>query len=491
MSERAPAAGVLTGERQWCVEQGHVLDALRDLPDACVQTVVTSPPYWGLRAYKTEPQVWGGVEDCEHEWTATTSPGNTLRNGQGATTLGEHGIDGRSPYLDGLYAESQRPGGAICARCGAWRGELGSEPTIELYVEHLVAVFRAVRRVLHPDGVLLLNLGDSYAGSGKGPSNSLQRPASSGIHNALLATGTAPTEWLPIPIRLKEKDLWGIPWRVVLALQADGWWWRSTIAWCKLAPMPESVRDRPTSAWEPIFLLAKSDRYYWDGDAIREPHAEKSFSVSTTPRKGDGTESAGEKFNLWLEEHDGRLLNPLGANARNWWALGPEPFPKAHFATFPTEIPRRAILAGSSERGCCPRCGAPWRRVVERRFKPQADVADSPALYKSAAGLDESNGWAEFPRGTTSVETLGWKPGCACAAGEPVGCVVLDPFAGAGTTGVVALRHGRRFIGIELNPDYVTMAERRIVGDAPLFNNADAIEPVRCLVDAPICEPLL
>lgn len=220
-----------------------------------------------------------------------------------------------------------------------------------------------------------------------------------------------------------------VPERLALALQADGWYVRSRIAWCKLASMPEPARDRPTTAWDHIWLLARSARYYYDAVALRDD-----------------------------------------ANLRNYWLLPPAPFPGAHFATFPPELPRRCILAGTSSRGCCPECGAPWRRQVQYRRGVHGSWHDHSNDQTQGAGQGTSQRGRVYRELWQPPETLGWEAGCRCAAGEPVPCTVLDPFAGAGTTLLAALREGRSAIGIELNPEYVEMARRRIVDDAPLFN---------------------
>lgn len=317
---------------------GHVLDCLRELPGESVQCVVTSPPYWALRAYGTEAQVWGGDAECLHTWGDERTVNldahrNKDFNERYGRPVGER------------QQEQARPGtvsqGSHC-RCGAWRGELGHEPTPQMFVAHLVDIFREVRRVLKSDGVVFCNLGDSYSGSGKGPSseNGLSKQHTN-MGSLIGAT--------PRAEGLKPKDLVLIPERFALAMQDDGWYVRSRIAWCKRAPMPESVRDRPTNAWEHIWMFTKSARYFWDADAVREP-----FTLSSVARASQNIEAQAGS----LRANGGAKTNgsmkmvgsvERGANLRSYWLLGPEPTAAAHFATFPREIPRRCIAAATRE----------------------------------------------------------------------------------------------------------------------------------------------
>ncbi len=203
-------------------------------------------------------------------------------------------------------------------------GQIGLEPTPEEYVAKLVEVFREARRVLRDDGTLWLNLGDSYASSPRGDK-----------------TGCG----------LKPKDLCGIPWRVALALQAEGWYLRSDIIWSKPNPMPESVTDRPTKAHEYIFLLTKRSRYYFDADAVREKDAGvMPYGGSKTPKRLDarGTGAHGSTGIVRAMTRDEKMkYYGNGRNTRTVWNITTQPYPDAHFATFPMEIPVRCIKAGS------------------------------------------------------------------------------------------------------------------------------------------------
>jgi DNA modification methylase len=257
---------------------------------------------------------------------------------------------------------------------------------------------------------------------------------------------------------IKPKDLCMIPWRVALALQADGWYLRSVICWVKKSCMPESVTDRPTNSWEPIFLLAKNSSYFYDAFAVRERGAESSVErykyemmVGAKERNGGGRPNDAANT-PGMKEYTGYR------NQRNVWHLGPEPFSDAHFATFPSEIPKRAIMAGTSERGCCPECFAPWVRVVERdQYKPEIGKRN----------VDESRGdktrkisGKEFAE-QVQTRSTGWRASCTCGREDTIPCTVLDPFLGSGTVGKVAQDLGRRWIGCELNSDYSEMQARR------------------------------
>ncbi len=321
---------------------GDALDVLQGLPSESVQCCVTSPPYWGLRDY--------GVE-----------------------------------------------------------GQLGLEPTPQLYVEDMVTAFQAVRRVLKVDGTLWLNLGDSYAGSWGAQSRPDGRPMALADGGDMLSArqieahprGTHTGSLKNTP-GLKPKDLVGIPWRVAFALQADGWWLRSDIIWSKPNPMPESVTDRPTKSHEYVFLLTKSERYFYDADAIREPHTSGENTANGLAARAEIGDPNGKRGNTKsMNDGKDRTKPPSrpvgyvghvnGRNARTVWEIATKPYQAAHFATFPPELASRCIKAGS-------------------------------------------------------------KPGDT----------VLDPFGGSGTTASVATGLGRNAIYIDLNPDYLELARNRI-----------------------------
>jgi len=328
----------------------------------------------------------------------------------------------------------------------------------------MVEVFREVRRVLRDDGTLWLNVGDSFAAGGGyspgAPSNVSGSKSARGAGN-----GDAKTGARTAPPGLKPKDLVGIPWRLAFALQADGWYLRSDIVWAKPNPMPESVTDRPTKSHEYVFMLTKRERYYWDATAVREPAAASSIArisqaTFDTQTGGPKDYANGTNPNRSARKTLENFAKNPGRNIRDVWTIPTEPCAAAHFAVMPSALVEPCIKAGTSERGCCQACGAPWERVVERKGSESKAVGKSQA--KRDVGLATAfSGYADGSSAPTFT-TIGWVPTCKCDAGDPQPCVVLDPFFGAGTVGLVSERLGRSYIGIELNPEYAEIARRRI-----------------------------
>ena len=266
-------------------------------------------------------------------------------------------------------------------------------------------------------------------------------------------------------MKIKPKDLVGIPWMVAFALRADGWYLRQDIIWHKPNPMPESVKDRCTKAHEYIFLLAKSAQYYYDNEAIKEPVKEISIRRAEYGWDCDRPSTKNASMNgkgIHTKKMGTRFVNPDGRNKRSVWTVTTKPFKEAHFAVFPEDLIEPCILAGTSPQAC-EICGAPWERVVERkRFKrnelPPSDPRYRPNVYQGA--YDGINGKGDA--GYTETKTIGWQPTCTCQNEGKGRCIVLDPFMGSGTTAVVALKHNRNYIGIELNPEYIKIAEKRV-----------------------------
>jgi DNA modification methylase len=392
----------------WEIRQGDALERLREMPDESVQCCVTSPPYWGLRDY---------------------------------------GVD----------------------------GQLGLEETPEQFVSSMVEVFAEVRRVLRADGTLWLNIGDSYCAAPRGSDNGwdksrLTNPARvQKVRRQALNNGHCSFD------DCKPKDLLLIPAMLAIALRTDGWYLRRDIVWSKPNPMPESVTDRPTSSHEYLFLLSKSPRYFYDAEAIREQatwvqkrpdgwandgkHEALDHSRRTRDKqRGHGRRHDG--FNDRWDSMSKEEQQALGRNKRSVWTIATRPYPDAHFATFPPDLVGPCILAGTPPK-VCGECGAPWERLTDVDYvKSPQHGAGSVVGRKEASGQNNFGG-AGMPRLNKVVTTTGWQPTCDHEddSGAPT---VLDPFAGAGTTSLVATQLGRDSIGIELNPTYAEMAEDRI-----------------------------
>jgi DNA modification methylase len=411
---------------------GDVRSVLQRLPSKSVQTVVTSPPYWGLRDYGVEGQLGSEPSpDCE-TW-----------------------------------------GKAQCGRC---------------FVCNMVAVFREVRRVLRDDGTLWLNLGDSYSAGGwecrrvnklgNGSMDPAERKRSDSYG---IPTG----------------NLIGVPWRVALSLQKDGWVLRQDVIWHKPSPMPESVKNRCTKAHEYVFMFSKRMKYYYDVEAIKEKglspemseekYAEHLRTVSEqgedfyqriTGRKGEdngyksGNRTGGftppggrNKRSVWSEPHERALLDYIlrehpdvfakyqldCMNKGDVWKVASFGYPGAHFATFPGKLILPAILAGTSEKGCCTDCGTPYKRVTEE----EKLTRERPNDYVKRTGEDGTGNSCANTVAGVRVTTVGWEKACVCATGEVRPCVVLDPFIGSGTTACVCVEAGRSCWGIDLSEEYL------------------------------------
>ena len=413
---------------------GDAIDVLRGMPDESVHMAVTSPPFYGLRSY---------LPDGHPDKTS----------------------------------------------------EVGLEASPQEWCDRLVNVFRGGRRGLRRDGTLWVECGDSYATSQftrQGNPRNVPQAANGYAGEdwtSSRADAYAPHRW--DVANLKPKDQLLAPHLLAAALRDDGWYLRSTIIWAKPNPMPESVTDRPTSAHAYVFLLAKQARYFYDQEAVREPH-DSYLPMSHFSRQGNKESESrmnSEARNLTFTGP--REYNPAGRNARSVWTIPTEPNGLAvcanpdcqgywqreaprehcglpvvqHYAAFPRELVRRCILAGTSEYGCCPECGAPWEREVgasggsigrdwnERRDHGKNDLAKGQQARR------------ETTDGTYKREMIGWRPPCDCCYAEEIGLPpagVLDPFAGSGTPLVVARQHGRHAIGIDLSEPYARMPRHRL-----------------------------
>jgi DNA modification methylase len=386
--------------------QSDVFSFMNTLPDQCVQTVVTSPPYFGLRNYKIPDRIWGGESGCEHEFTGEYKT---------PTKMGLDPRGFRDPKWIAVKEKANNIGYTqFCSKCFAWKGSLGAEPVPELFVSHLVEIFESIKPKLHDTGTLWVNLGDSYARS-SGSWGITENTPSVKEGDVLLKNrikGRNPTEKPPFISFYKEagykpKDLLGIPWAFAFAMRDAGWYLRQDIIWNKPNPMPAPVKDRCTTSHEYIFLFSKMERYFYDHYAIMEPIKEASVTrykynfggdyadeldktegrltlkgKKNLPKFGGTGQAGGDNPVYSGREYDASLipgrnrrdvwhhpiLGELEPNSSLVWSMKTGGLPRElqgeHFAAFPEKLPELCILAGTPHKVCA-KCRAPYKRIVE------------------------------------------------------------------------------------------------------------------------------
>lgn len=450
------------------VSHGHVMDFLSAMPrDAC-HTVITSPPYWAVRAYPIEPTLWCADPTCKHEWEdcGTRRVRNTVAGKAGFAT------DTGKPELHRQRVEFPSRG-RICTRCKAWFGCHGMEPTPSLFVRHAVEIFRLVRDTLHPSGSLWMNYGDGWAmGSARRATaeenaHDLQRSKNRGYPTNAFAgqdgwdrcSGTAVEG-------LKAKDLMQLPFKVAEALRADGWWLRDTIIWEKDDPTPCGVWDKITPAHEFIFRFTKiPGAPTWKADKFDPaPGARTFFDREAIRLRGNQTMNDPE-----LEEPEGTPGYDSSRLPRTVWRVrAKNDVPRfkgldlGHYATFPLNLIRPMVLSTSSAAGVCPTCGEPWWPLYRPAPGYMEQLGTSWHPHEDDAHRGQVGRKGEIPR--VPYILTEYRKGCSCPHSEPVPAVVLDPFMGSGTVAEMALRKGRTAIGCEIMPTWCDFANARIAG---------------------------
>ena len=361
--------------------KGHVLDVLKDIESGSVDCVVTSPPYYSLRDYSVDDVVWDGNIDCEHNFD-------------------EKGI---------------------CIKCGAWKGQLGQEPTHQLYVKHMVDIMREIKRVLKDTGTLFLNLGDTYTNS------------------YLSGNG------------IRKKSLMMIPERVALGMIEDGWILRNKMVWYKRNAMPTSSQDRFSGKWEVVYFFAKSEKYYFNLDSVRVPFAKKGIMKD----KQKTLDMSGEEGHM------------VGANPGDVLDIPTTPHNVVHEAVYPEKLVEFLVKAGCPKEVCIS-CGKPKLPfLVKTGRKLDSHTGMVISTYKPRNTVEKivkaigSSSSSVFRTNVISEKVTKWKASCNCGTGFKSG-VVLDPFAGSGTTLLVAQDLGFDWLGIEVSSEYVDIIKQRL-----------------------------
>ena len=323
---------------------------------------------------------------------------------------------------------------------------------MDLYISHLVEIFREVRRVLRSDGTCWANIADSYAGG------SINQPG------------------------LKPKDMCLIPFRLAIALQNDGWWVRQDIIWEKPSPMPESVTSRCTKSHEYLLLLAKAEKYYFDHIAIREVSSTQWNSANST-FANPGEKKRNIIFEQGMRTHGGDTFHPdierFTRNKRSVWTINTESSGHLHFAIMPQALVVPTILAGTSSKGYCKKCGEPWKRtVISQCIQGQYRVGAKATGNYGGQGTSTSTLGSTLPHHERSPKTMttGWQKPCNCETNDVVPGLVLDPFMGSGSVALVAKKLGRDYLGIELNESYIDIANERLQSiEIPLFEEPEIL----------------
>lgn len=439
---------------------GNSLNVLQTFPDESIDLCVTSPPYYNLRNYGGDLEIWGGDDKCEHEW-GESEPfrGHKPNHGKGSNVMEVQKVAKESD-------ETNWDSGSFCQKCGAWRGELGLEPNPDLYIKHLTDIFREVRRVLKSTGTLWVNIGDSYAGSGKAgnPDNTYYENHTQFNKNEINDRKGIPNKGYP-QMGVKPKDLIGIPWMLAFSLRSDGWYLRQDIIWAKAVSgdvrmggaMPESITDRCSKSHEYIFMLSKSPKYYYNQEAIKEPIKESTKKRYQTGWNGnekrDYPGSSHNNFSKFMGSEKAQQMDT--GNRRDVWFVKTKPFSEAHFAVFPEKLIIPIIKAGVPNK-VCSKCGVPYSYVIEREVEHNRKNDRKDAKVRPDTLERVPSNWK--PR---KVKGEYYTPNCDCDTSTEAG-IVLDPFFGAGTTGVIAKREGVYYVGIEKYQKYIDIAEKRI-----------------------------
>lgn len=441
---------------------GDVSDVLRQLPSDFVDCVVTSPPYWSLRDYGNQTEkIWDEKEGCEHNFEIKKIKNPMDRGGKGQHDSG--GIVGKMG--DKTLSKAEQ---GFCSNCSAWRGQLGLEPTFDLYIKHLCDIFDEAKRVLKQEGTCWVNLGDTYSGSHQGyGKNSLNRVLHKKIEN-LGSVDNYLEKYKHIinqappsaKTSVADKSLCLIPFRFAIEMVNRGWILRNVIVWHKPNCMPSSVKDRLTVDFEYIFFFVKDKKYWFETqyDPLKDSSIDR-LKHNFNMNKGD-IQSAVKTSGIKKFQERFLKNQVQGKNKRCVWSITTRGFKGAHFAVFPPQLVETPIKAGCPE-FVCKRCGKAKEPIIESQFKQHSIGATSRQYWKVR----------DF-KGDNTVKNSSLKVGytdCGCNAGFRPG-IVLDPFCGSGTTLAVAKKLSRNYIGIELNPDYVKMSRKRIEGS---YGNKD------------------
>lgn len=444
--------------------------------------VIKNNAEWFLRDYKIEPSIWDGDPNCQHDWDM-----NIIIEKKGSGSMygriaNEQGIECKTSSAFNNISKRKE---GFCLKCGAWKGVLGLEPSFELYIKHLCDIYDLVWRVLKPSGINFVNLGDSYNGTGGG--HKFENRESYKKYNPNINYFNEGKN----DKSLSQKCLLMIPYRFAIEMCNRGWILRNVLIWHKKNCMPSSARDRFTVDFEPMFFFTKSKRYWFDQDAVREKSDKNSGWVKQREKGVDNiTPYQTEGNGKWAKPNI--ECNPNGRNKRCVWTINTVGNPEAHFATFPLNLVKPMILSGCPKE-VCKKCGKPRERIIETVNQEQISKEKYNSKYNSNYGQELQgfvrNNSIKNQRDLSRIESKklffndikkqkeyikkihdsntgkpkiskGWSD-CGCNEGFKHG-IMLDIFAGTGTTLLQAWELGRDYVGFEISKEYCKMIEKRL-----------------------------
>lgn len=430
---------------------GDALTELKKLPDESIDCVMTSPPYWSLRDYGTA--TWeGGKDSCDH---LAPPKGGKKRSGLNQPKDGDGNLSGRNQNSTFQFTDK-------CGKCGAVRKDqqLGLEPDFRDYIKDLCDIFDEVKRVLKKTGTCWVNLGDTYSSTAQGTYGEAAKFPGQTEEQRNSPAGQARKNYRPFT-GLPPKTLVQIPSRFAIEMTDRGWILRNEIIWYKKNVMPSSVKDRFTVDFEKIFFFTKSPRYYFEQQFEKFETGDPTSISYRANGKSDSR--VGKEGGTYAISKDG-MWNPDGAgrNKRTVWQINPQPFSEAHFAVFPPKLVETPVKAGCPEQ-ICKKCGRAKEQILEVTPGVSKETPKTQAAHEARGGTGipiGTVGKSGSGRIDPTVSHKGYTD-CGCKAGFEPG-VVLDPFFGSGTTGLVAEKLGRKWIGIELSEEYAAIARRRV-----------------------------
>lgn len=443
---------------------GNALTELKNIPDNCIDMICTSPPYYALRSYIADDVIWDGDINCNHEWEIISTRRPNSQGGK-SEMLKRKNVENFQAYTDynKRKVESKK-----CIKCNAWCGQLGQEPTVELFVNHLIQIFDQCKRVLKKGGSCFVVISDTYSGSGTGQK-------STGKHG--YDPNMFQQETKPFDKSIPKTSMCMVPERFAIKMIEHGWLLRNKIIWKKPSAMPQSAKTRFTNDWEYVYFFTKNENYFFKTqyEPINEDSIKRELRGTSDTHKYAGLSNVLRKhpeknFKYMSEDEKSNKLKNLpnwakkGRIKRAVWTISSENFGEKHFATYPRELVLACLDAGCPDK-ICVQCNKPYVTIYDEsrvNTRPGINVGNAKSGKEGDPNKDLHNSDLSKYRQQIIRSNFRLIKGCNCEENKYKRGIVLDPFLGAGTTALVALQNSRKFVGIELSDYYINMARNRI-----------------------------